>query len=180
MIPTAPSGLAAELIDEESRSFLVTWDAAAPLPAIDGWAILDDAGNLIARRSADVTEVLIADVPEAGAVVTVQAFNQYGSSDGSAVDLPPIAKDPLSELQELRNDIAEAGLTRGLTNSLTAKVDAAINALVDDRVSAACGQIGALMNELNAKNAIRNVPDGIRNEWLDTAARIQQLIGCDE
>ena len=176
-IPGAPSGLAAELVDEASRSFRLSWDGVAD-PTLDGWAVLDDGGDLVARLAPDVTEIVIPGVPDSGATASVVAFNEFGSSDPRSVELPPAVSDPLTELQRLRNDIDGQDLAQGLERSLLAKVDAAIRAVERDRLTAACGQVGALANQLASSAARGGIPGPTLDDWTARVGSIEDLLEC--
>ena len=179
LLPEAPTGVSADLVDETTRTFSIQWDEAQSPPQIDGWAIVDDAGDLIARRPSDVTQIVLKDVPESGGRVSIHAFNQFGSSEPTVLQLPPAVTDPLTELEQLRDDIADAGMSKGLERSLLAKLNAAVRAIEKDSTEAACGQIGAFRNELNSQNAVRNIPIAPREEWSERAARIEELVECE-
>jgi hypothetical protein len=176
-IPDAPSGLAAELVDEASRSFRLSWDGVAD-PTLDGWAVLDDEGDLVARLALEVTEIVIPGVPDSGATASVVAFNKFGSSDPQSVELPPAVSDPLTELQRLRDDIDGQDLAQGLQRSLLAKVDTAIRSVERGRLTAACGQVGALANQLASSAARGGIPGPTLDDWTVRVGSIADLLEC--
>ncbi|NND76387.1 MAG: cutinase family protein [Ilumatobacter sp.] len=176
-LPGPATGLAAELVDEANRSFRVSWDAVTD-PDVDGWALLNGDGDLLARLAPEITEIVIPGVPDEGGTVSLVAFNEFGSSDVRSVELPSALGDPLSALQRLRDDVAGAGLARGLERSLLAKVEAAIRSVEHDRMNPACGQVGALANQLGSSAARDGIDSATLADWSARANSIRELLDC--
>ena len=89
-----------------------------------------------------------------------------------------LAPDPLTGLQRLRDDIDGQDLARGLERSLLAKVDAAIRAVERGRLTAACGQVGALANELASSAARGGIPGPTLDDWTARVDSIDDLLEC--
>jgi len=73
---------------------------------------------------------------------------------GGAFDafVAKIAASPAEQLADLETLVSSFGLPAGTANSLLAKVRAAAAALARGNTTAACNQLGALINEANAQS----------------------------
>lgn len=101
---------------------------------------------------------------------------------GTAPSLSPFAvlfetNTPPVAIRNLENAIIGFGLPKGLETSLTSKLDAAFNALQRGNVDAACGVLGAVINEANAQSGKKLTAE--QAGFIVNAARaIRTSLGC--
>ncbi len=85
-------------------------------------------------------------------------------------------ESPVEAIRDLIAAVNRTHLNRGNQNSLEAKLRAAENSLESGNVNAACGQLGAFVNEARAKQdsgALSSIAALIK-----LAEEIQAAIGC--
>jgi len=84
---------------------------------------------------------------------------------------------PDERLADLEEDIGNLGLGEGPRNSLTVKLQGAAESLAAGNFSAACGKLGAFINELQAQSG-KKIPAGNAAALIEEAEAIRQQIGC--
>lgn len=77
----------------------------------------------------------------------------------------------------LAGTIASLGLEQGTVQSLTTKLDAATDALQRGNTNAACGQLGAAVNFVNAQSNKKLPPDAAAM-ILSSLEKVRAKIGC--
>jgi len=81
------------------------------------------------------------------------------------------------QISALINLVNSFPLSKGLQTSLNAKLNAALNAVNAGNTSAACGQIGAFINQVNAQSGNRLTMDQAM-QLRKTAQLIQAALAC--
>jgi hypothetical protein len=71
-----------------------------------------------------------------------------------------------------------SGLNAGQKNSLLAKLNAAADSLQRGNSSAACGQLNAFANEVDADQKAGRLTSGDAGKMTDAARQIQRSLGC--
>lgn len=88
---------------------------------------------------------------------------------------PPEPNDPVQLLNELVTTIEGMEFDAQLNGGLTAKISAARLSLEQDRVQAACNQLGAFVNQVDGHPQIEQAQEDL---LLGLIATIEELIGC--
>jgi YVTN family beta-propeller protein len=77
----------------------------------------------------------------------------------------------------LQSHVASVNLPRGLKNSLTAKLSSARASFRSNNIPAACGQLGAFINEVIAQSG-KPILITDSDELIGTANLIRRIVGC--
>jgi alkylhydroperoxidase family enzyme len=73
--------------------------------------------------------------------------------------------------------VASAGIPADVRQGLTDKLDPALQALARGQTGAACNQLAAFQNQVQAQRA-KAIPAATADAWLTRAAQIRQSLGC--
>lgn len=84
---------------------------------------------------------------------------------------------PAQFAQRFIDAIATMGLAPGTSNSLTSKLHAYIASSSGGKLTAACGQLGAFVNHVNAQSG-KHIPAADATLLLTDAARLTVASGC--
>lgn len=125
------------------------------------------SGDFIGQRTLAGVE-LYSHLNDAGQVAFVARF----TDGGSAV----VRADPVGA-PELLADLLTAVTGVGTGTSLAAKVKIAQRDLAANDVLAACGTLGAFLNEVNAQ-AGKHLDPAQATSFTSTADEISALLGC--
>lgn len=87
-----------------------------------------------------------------------------------------VVLDPSAQVAQLTEAVNASPIDKGLKNSLTSKL-ANVAASIARNSHAACNQLSAFINEVNAQ-AGKKIPAAQAQEWVAAAARIRDLLGC--
>ena len=80
-------------------------------------------------------------------------------------------------VDELQDHVHSLGLHQGLDRSLTAKLLAVRRSLESGHTSAACGQLGAFINQVRAHSS-HKIPAADAGDLIDEATVIRNIVGC--
>ena len=99
-----------------------------------------------------------------------------GDGLGDACD-PTDDRPADRRLEDLAADVEGLDLESGRTNSLVSKLEAARASLARGNTRAACGQIGAFVNEVRAQSG-KSIPAGEADALVAAARGAQDAAGC--
>jgi hypothetical protein len=99
------------------------------------------------------------------------------TSTAAATATPTATETPSSEIQEVVACLQSLGLGQGITNSFVVKLNAALNSLLRGNTTAACGQLAAFANEVQAQ-AGKALTQAQADQLLGAAAAIRSQLGC--
>ncbi|GAC1646659.1 MAG: hypothetical protein NVS9B11_18740 [Candidatus Dormibacteraceae bacterium] len=108
------------------------------------------------------------------------AGSQPGNSDFNAAPNVFQSCNVLSPAQFAQGVIAAIsamGLPSGTTNSLTTQLQAYLASIARGNLTAACGQIGAFVNHVNAQSG-HQIPTADATLLLADTARLRAASGC--
>lgn len=87
------------------------------------------------------------------------------------------APSPTDFLGDLRESVvAQVGLNSG---GLTAKIDAVAASIDEGHLNAACNQLSAFVNQVDALMRSHKLPAETGLDWIDRAESIRTALGCD-
>ncbi|MEX2193930.1 MAG: cutinase family protein [Thermoleophilaceae bacterium] len=114
--PQMPPDLQAERLDE-GRSVKLTFGEAANA---DGYVVLNEDGEVLARRGADVREIVVSGLPPAAITLSVAAVNAFGTSEPASVTVGPapselVAKPALLQLNPFELNLGPSAVLTGGT-----------------------------------------------------------------
>jgi subtilisin-like proprotein convertase family protein len=146
-------------------------------PDADSWTATVDYGAGAAPLAlAGKTFALSHTYAAAGNyTVTVTVTDSHGASGTNTAAVTVLT--PAQALAALRATVAGPGLPNDLVTSLGAKLDAAAAALARGSTSAACGQLGAFVNQVQAQRG-KAIPEPAADALLATANAIRAALGC--
>jgi len=107
-----------------------------------------------------------------------RAVDTQGNVDPTPASYIWAILTPTQGIQKLINTIDSFNLPKGVTNSLEAPLNAAINQLNHNNNVAACNQLNAFLNQVNAKQNNGQLTSQQAAELTQQAKAIQQAIGC--
>jgi YVTN family beta-propeller protein len=111
-------------------------------------------------------------------IFKVRAVDTQGNTDPSPDTFSWTVFTPTQAVQNLINTINSFNLPKGVTTSLEAPLNAAITQLGHNNNAAACNQLSAFLNQVNAKQANGQLTSQQAADLIQQATSIQHAIGC--
>ncbi|GJG87807.1 hypothetical protein tb265_29880 [Gemmatimonadetes bacterium T265] len=108
------------------------------------------------------------------------AATQIGTAlyaDAPPVMLTMTALTPSQATSQLRQAIAGSGISAAVAAGLTDKLDGASASLAAGQTGAACAQLGAFQNQVQAQRG-KAIPAATADAWLAQAAQLRTALGC--
>ena len=97
--------------------------------------------------------------------------------DIGAFEVQETACSPAGRIDNLISLVQGLGLPAGPANSLSVKLEAAASALGRGNIQAACGSLGAFLNEVNAQKG-KKLTVAQANLLVSEVTRIRAVLGC--
>ncbi len=111
-------------------------------------------------------------------IFKVRAIDAQGNTDANPATFIWTVLTPEQAMQKLIDTIDEMGISKGTKNSLQAPLNAASNHLGNNNEGAACGSLGAFLNQVDAKEGNGQLTTQQSSGLRQQATAIQQEIGC--
>jgi hypothetical protein len=132
--------------------------------------------------SDDCSSVSVASVPASGSVfaigdTTVQCTATDGAGNQATCSFTVHVKGAGEQIGELIALVQGLGLPSGSANSLVVKMQAAANSLGRGNTEAACGTLGAFLNEVAAQSG-KKLTAVQADALIADAMRIRAMLGC--
>ena len=112
----------------------------------------------------------------AGQVATATATDPVGNTSEFSACVP--VRSASQGIADVIGEIGNTGLSQGNKNSLTAKLQAAQSSLAAGNTTAACNQLDAFSNEVQAKLKSGALTTQEAKALLDSIMEVKTVIGC--
>jgi hypothetical protein len=164
-------------LDTESPSITcpspIVVDASGP----DGVAV---PFTVTASDNCSVAE--LTAVPAPGSVFPVGTTTVSGaaidpSGNGASCSFTIHVKGAAEQVADLVTSVDDLATSAGIRNALLAKLDAALDHIQSQSTTAACGELEAFINQVEAQ-AGQAILTGDASALVDAAARIRAVLGC--
>ncbi len=111
-------------------------------------------------------------------IFQVRAIDTYGYTDPTPGTFIWKVLTPTQAIQKLVNTIDNMNLPKGTTTSMEAPLNNAIKQLGNNNNTPVCNNLGAFINQLNAKEDNGQLSTGQAADLRQQATGIQQALGC--
>lgn len=108
--------------------------------------------------------------------VTVDDGDASGFDD-VVVEVVTLRQESMEKVADLIAFVESLGLAHGLENALTAKLEGALRSLEAGNLAAACGPLGAFVNQVQAQ-AGKGLTAQQADALIEAAQSIRGLLGC--
>jgi len=146
---------------------------------IDG--IIEWTTNLLGGILGTGTPVQVNDFAPGIYVVTATVTDTGGLVDSDSIEIEIKEKTPQMAIEDLREDIQgliDGGmLNHGIGNSLLSSLEAAEKSIEKGNTNSACGQLGSVLNEINAKDGNELTPIQAQ-EFREAVNEIELKLDC--
>lgn len=168
-----PAGLTAEVTNAS--------DDHAPVDGVEvTFELSGDGGTLTASAVTDADGVAasdaVIDLPPGDYTLTAST-ERHGKHAPAATTTAYRVLTVVERIEDLRDDVGDAGLPHGTERSLLANLDQALAHFDDEQATPGCNALAAFVNSVEAQ-AGRHVPADLAEAWTHEAHGIRAQAEC--
>lgn len=168
---TSTPGIVEQLSDISARpdgSLAIVWAMPGADGSLDVFALVTPPRDTDGDGVPDVSDNCVA-------VANPGQADSDGDDLGDACD--PLSGTPGQKLTDLDGLVRSLGLPNGIANSLLVKLQGAQAALDSGDTAAACGKLGAFVNEVQAQSG-KKIPAADAARLIAAADNLRTQLGC--